>query len=233
MSGMTLSAPTTPLGEGFIVDALRRGDEGAFVWLLETYGGPLRRAARMYVSSDAVADEVVQETWMGVVTGIDRFERRSSLKTWIYGILTNVARTRGVRESRSIPFSSAVGALEEGAGPAVEPDRFFAADHDRWAGYWARPPVAWDEEPESRLLSEETLRCIAEAIAELPPAQREVITLRDVEGWSAAEVCSALELSEANQRVLLHRARSKVRRTLERQLQPSEALMPIAAGRTR
>jgi RNA polymerase sigma-70 factor (ECF subfamily) len=201
--------------EDTLVDALLGGDERAFAWLLDTYDGALRRLARMYVSTDAVAEEVVAETWLGVVKGLDRFERRSSLKTWIYRILMNLARTRGVKESRSIPFSSAVGVVEEGTDPAVDPDRFLPLQHDRWPGHWASPPAPWESLPEERLLGRETLACVADAIAKLPTSQREVIILRDVEGWSSSEVCNALDLSETNQRVLLHRARSKVRRACE------------------
>ncbi len=200
--------------EAMLVDALRRGDEAAFAWLLDRYDGSLRRLARTYVPSAAVADEVVQETWLGVIRGIDRFEERSSVKTWLYRILMNVARTHGVREHRSIPFSSAAGALEEGAEPAVAAERFQGAG-ERNPGHWAFPPTPWDEAPEDRLLSNETLGVVAAAVEQLPDAQREVITLRDLEGWSSADVCNALSLSETNQRVLLHRARSKVRRALE------------------
>ena len=202
-----------------LVDALLQGDGDAFAWLLDTYDAPLRRLARMYVATDAVAEDVVGDTWVAVIRGLERFERRSSLKTWLFRILMNVARTRGVREHRSVPFSSAAGALDEGAGPAVDPSRFLPVDHPQHPGAWAAPPVPWDEKPESTLLAKETLAGIGAAIAELPPAQREVITLRDVEGWSAAEVCNALEISETNQRVLLHRARSKVRQACENLLE--------------
>ena len=168
------------------------------------------RVALMYVSSRAVAEEVVQEAWLGVLRGIDSFEGRSSLKTWIFRILTNTAKTRGEREGRSIPFSALEGAGDE---PAVEPDRFQA--EGRWTGHWAAPPSSWSQSPESRLLGAETRQVVARAIAELPPAQATVITMRDVEGFSSEEVCNALDVSETNQRVLLHRARSKVRRALE------------------
>lgn len=200
--------------EGVLVHALRNGDEAAFTWLLDLYDSSLRRLARTYVATDAIADEVVQETWLAVIKGIDRFEQRSTVKTWVYRILMNVARSRGVRESRSIPFASAAGAFEEGADPAVDPDRFQPAG-GRHPGHWAAPPTPWDDEPEERLLSRETLDTVAAAIELLPPAQREVITLRDLEGWTSGEVCNALTLSETNQRVLLHRARSKVRQALE------------------
>jgi len=193
------------LEEMRLVEALRAGDERVFEQLVRMYQGTLLRVAQMYVSSRSVAEEVVQETWLAVLSGIDRFEGRSSLKTWIFRILANRAKTRGEREGRTIPFS-ALGESE--AEPAVEPDRF-----DR--GHWASFPAEW---PEARLLGDETLRVIESAIESLPPTQRTVITLRDVQGWSAEEVRNVLELSETNQRVLLHRARSKVRGALEEYL---------------
>src|SRR5262249_35006901 len=151
----------------------------------------------------------------GVITGIERFEHRSSVKTWLYRILLNVARTKGAREHRTIPFSSVPGALDEGAGPTVDPERFLP-EAGPGRGHWAAPPVAWDEKPEDGVLSRETSRLVRTAIEDLPGSQREVMTLRDLEGWTSTEVCNALDISETNQRVLLHRARSKVRRVLER-----------------
>jgi RNA polymerase sigma-70 factor (ECF subfamily) len=206
------SSPAPSREELATVRALRRGDEAAFVSLVERYHASLVRLARVYVGNRAVAEEVAQETWLGVIRGIHRFEARSSLKTWIFRILANTAKTRGERERRSIPLSSLA---PEGAEPAVEAERFLAASHPHWAGHWATPPASWDRIPEDRLLAKETLGCIARAIDALPGAQREVITLRDVEGWTSEDVCALLELSEGNQRVLLHRARSKVRRALE------------------
>jgi RNA polymerase sigma-70 factor (ECF subfamily) len=188
-----------------LIQALRDGDASAFEQLVRMYNAMLLRVAQMYVSSRAVAEEVVQETWLAVLNGIDRFEGRSSLKTWIFRILTNIAKTRGVREGRSIPFS----ALAE---PAVPPERFRPPDDPVEPGAWAAPPKPL---PEEALLAAETLRVIETAIEALPPAQRAVISLRDIEGWSSDEVRNALELSETNQRVLLHRARSRVRRALE------------------
>jgi len=195
-----------------LVAALRAGDEAAFRALIDRYHAMLVRVARMYVSTQAAAEEVAQETWLAVLEGIDRFEGRSSLKTWIFRILTNRAKTRGIREGRSLPFSS----LERNE-PAVEPERFTGGDHP-WTGHWSAPPR---EFPEEQLLAGETRQVIAAAIAALPATQRAVISLRDVEGWSAEEVCNALTLSETNQRVLLHRARAAVRAALEKYLKES------------
>ena len=189
--------------------ALRRGDEDAFMTLVERYHAPLRRLALTYVRSAAVAEEVVQDTWLAVLRGIDRFEGRSSLRTWLASILLNNARTRGQREGRILPFALFRRRYEEGGGPALDPDRFQDRRGER-PGWWARPPGAW-ESPEEQLASDETRRVMLEAIRDLPPRQRDVIALRDLSGWSSEEVCNALDLTETNQRVLLHRARSKVR----------------------
>src|SRR5436309_4174957 len=160
-----------------IVEALRAGDEATFAALVAQYGASMLRVAQMYVRSRAVAEEVVQEAWLGVLRGIGSFEGRSSLKTWIFRILTNTAKTRGAREGRSIPFS----ALEADDEPVVEPERF--QSEGRWAGHWAAPPSPWAEIPENRLLSAETREVVVRAIAALPPAQATVITMRDVEGF--------------------------------------------------
>jgi RNA polymerase sigma-70 factor (ECF subfamily) len=170
----------------------------------------------MYVATREVAEEVVQETWLGVLKGLDRFEGRSSLKTWMFRILTNIAKTRGVRESRTVPFSALAADEAGGEEYAVDPSRFHASGEAE--GAWLLPPAHWDELPESALSSAETLEMVRGAIEELPPAQRQVIQLRDIDGWTAEEVCNVLDLSETNQRVLLHRARSKVRRAIERYL---------------
>ncbi|GIK42241.1 MAG: RNA polymerase sigma24 factor [Chloroflexota bacterium] len=198
-----------------LLAALRSGDEAAFTSLLAQYHASLVRLAAIYVSSRAVAEEVAQETWIGVLQGLDRFEGRSSLKTWIFRILTNRAKTRGQREARSVPFSDLAAAELEADEPAVDPSRFNPPDDPAWPGHWAAGPRSWEQIPEQQFLSQETKEQIMAAIASLPPNQREVITLRDIEGWSSAEICTVLDLSEANQRVLLHRARSKVRRALE------------------
>jgi RNA polymerase sigma-70 factor, ECF subfamily len=165
----------------------------------------------MYVPTQAAAEEVAAETWLAVLTGLDRFEGRSSLRTWIFRILTNIAKTRAVRDGRTLPFS----ALQEpGRVPeaAVDADRFLDPEHPRWPGHWAVRPQPW---PEDALLASEMRSRLAEAIETLPATQRAVISLRDIEGWSSEEVRNALDLSETNQRVLLHRARSKVRAALE------------------
>jgi RNA polymerase sigma-70 factor, ECF subfamily len=195
-----------------LLDALRAGDEGAFTTLVTRYHTSLKRVARAYVSTDAVAEEVVQETWLAVIAGLDRFEQRASLKTWVFHILANKAKTRGTRERRSVPFASLARAGED--EPAVSPERF-QREGDAWPGHWATPPRPW-EDPERRLASLEARDHLRAAIAGLPTTQRAVLTLRDVEGLEAEEVCELLDVSAGNQRVLLHRARAKVRTELER-----------------
>ena len=196
-----------------IVEALRRGEESAFTSLIDVYQSTMLSLAQRYVRSRAVAQEVVQDTWLSVLNGIDRFEARSSLKTWIFRILLNQAKSRGVRESRNVPFSALEG---ESSEPSVEPERFLDASHDRWPGHWAAYPSSWSGIPENRIISRETLDVVRDAIERLPERQKLVVSLRDIEGWSPEEVCATLEISDANQRILLHRARSKVRRELER-----------------
>lgn len=203
-----------------LVDALKRRDERAFVQIVQQYHGQLLRLALVYERSHAVAEEIVQDAWLGVVQGIDAFEGRSSFKTWLFRILVNRARTRAEREGRTVPFSSLWDAAAEPNEPAVDPDRFLPATDPEWPLHWAVPPEAWGSSPEAQLLSRESLDLVERAIAELPPAQREVITLRDVEGWESEEVCNVLGISETNQRVLLHRARSRVRSALERHFNP-------------
>ncbi len=198
-----------------LIGLLRSGDEAAFVSLVETHYSTMLPLAMVYVATKTVAEEVVQETWVAVLEGLHRFEGRSSLKTWIFRILTNRAKTRAQREGRSIPFSSIADLNTDDAEPAVEPDRF-RPPGAQWAGGWKSFPAMWEELPEERVLSQETYVCIKNAIATLPPNQREIIILRDMEGWSAEETCHALNISEGNQRVLLHRARAKVRNALER-----------------
>jgi RNA polymerase sigma-70 factor, ECF subfamily len=206
-----------------LIAALRRGDPDAFAKLVDELSPGLLRLAMAYVPSRAVAEEVVQDTWLGVINGIDRFEGRSSLRTWIYRILLNNARTRGKRERRTLPFSFFRRRAEEGGDePAVEPERFQGRRGEQ-PGAWARPTVEWSA-PEDRLATAEARRVMLEAIAALPPRQREVITLRDIQGLSAEEARNALGVSETNQRVLLHRARSKVRAALERYFEAEGAV---------
>lgn len=202
-----------------LVEALCAGDEAAFGFLLDRYHQALIRTALLYVSSRAAAEDVVQETWLAVLQGIRRFEGRSSFKTWLFRILMNRAQTRGQRESRSIPFSSLAPGAADGDEPAVEPERFLPANHPHWPGHWTQPPHSWQSIPEERYLSAELTAALLQAIEQLPPQQRAVISLRDLEGWSAVEVCNTLNLSETNQRVLLHRARAKARKTLEQYLE--------------
>ena len=207
-----VAAPSAADAE--LLARLRAGDERAFEELVRMYHGTMLGVARTYVKTRAIAEEVVQDAWVGVLKGLDRFEGRSSLKTWVLRILVNTAMTRGGREARSVPFSSLA---PEGEEPAVEPERFRGPD-GAFPGHWAGYPQDWSTLPEEALAGRETLAVIKAAIEGLPPAQRQVITLRDIQGWSSDEVCDALEVSEGNQRVLLHRARSRVRAALEREL---------------
>ena len=209
------------MDEADLLTRLRARDEAAFAELVRAWSPSMLRLARMHVPSRAVAEEVVQEAWLGVLNGIDRFEGRSSLKTWVFRILVNRAMTRGAREARSVPFAALAAGELRSDEPAVDPDRF-ARD-----GAWASPPRRWEEQPELALRSEETLAVAREAIARLPPAQRLVITLRDLEGFDAEAARNALDVSETNQRVLLHRARAKVRSALEEHFgEADEAVHP-------
>jgi RNA polymerase sigma-70 factor (ECF subfamily) len=204
----------TAEAEAELIARLRAGDERAFETLVERHYPTMLAVARHYVKSRAVAEEVVQEAWLGVLEGIDRFEGRSSLRTWILRILVNTAKTRGAREARSVPFASLV---TEGDEPAVEPERFRSAD-DPFPGHWRAYPGNWQRLPDEELADKQTLDVVLATIHELPPPQRIVITMRDIQGCDSQEVCEALDVSEGNQRVLLHRARSKVRGALERHL---------------
>jgi RNA polymerase sigma-70 factor (ECF subfamily) len=202
--------PVADAADEDLVERARTGDEEAFAELVRRYTPALQRLARMYVATQAAAEDVVQETWLGVLRGLERFEGRSAFKTWLFRILVNRAKTRGVREHRSIPFASVGGGSEdEDEGPTVDPTRF-AAD-----GAWTSAPQDWHDDPEASLRSSEALRIAQEAIDELPERQRIVITMRDLEGLSSEDVRNVLDVSETNQRVLLHRARAKVREALE------------------
>jgi len=199
-------------GDATLVARLRDGDERAFEAAVDGLSPAMLAVARGYVRTRSVAEEVVQEAWLGVIKGLAGFEARSTLRTWVLQIVANIARKRAVGEARSLPFSS----LELGDDePAVEPERFRGAD-EPYPGGWRSFPTDWRTLPQTRLLARETLDLVDRAIAELPEAQRIVITLRDVIGCAPAEVGEALMISEGNQRVLLHRARTRVRARLER-----------------
>ena len=198
------------------IAALRAGEEPAFVELIDRYHAGMVRLAGVFVRDAAVAEEVVQEAWLGVLRGLHHFDARSSLKRWISTILINRAKTRAVRERRSIPFSALLDdtALEWFA-PSVEPERFRPDDAERWRGGWVSFPRDWHKSPDEHVLSQETQNHIHACIEALPVSQRDVVLLRDVHGLSAEETCSLLRNTEVNQRVLLHRGRAKVRRALE------------------
>jgi RNA polymerase sigma-70 factor, ECF subfamily len=197
-----------------LVARLRAGDEQAFETLVARHYATMLAMARTYVKTRAVAEEVVQEAWLGVLQSLERFQGRSSLKTWILAILVNKAKTRALREDRTVPFASLACDADE---PAVDPDRF-RGPHDAFPGHWRSYPGNWGASADVTVEDRETLRVTMRAIAELPPAQQTVIRMRDVEGYSSDEVCAALDVSAANQRVLLHRARSRVRTALESHL---------------
>jgi RNA polymerase sigma-70 factor, ECF subfamily len=194
-----------------VVASLRAGDERTFRELYQRHYPAMKRVARGYVESDTVAEEVVQETWLGVLTGIERFEGRSALGTWIFSILINQAKSHSSRERKALPFSAAGSPREDES--AVDPDRF-QRDDDTWPGHWAIPPRPW-QRPDRRVLSLEARDRLRRALAELPERQRLIVALRDVDGLSSGEVCELLELSRENERVLLHRGRSRLRSALE------------------
>jgi RNA polymerase sigma-70 factor (ECF subfamily) len=205
---------TEATAEADLLTRLREGDERAFEMLVRRHHRTMLAVARQHVSTRAVAEEVVQEAWVGVLKGLDRFQGRSSLATWILRIVANVAKTRGVREARSIPYAALAGPDDE---RAVDPERF-RGPHDPYPGGWWAFPEDWSRLPEPALLQRETLAVVTDAIEQLPPLQRTVIRMRDVQGCRPEEVCDVLEISDGNQRVLLHRARSRVRAALERHL---------------
>ena len=200
-----------------LLGLLRAGDRNAFAELVDTWSPMLLRVALLHVSTRASAEEVVQDTWLAVIGQLDRFEGRSSLRTWVFRILENQARSRGVRESRAVPWSSAFGdgGAEDG-GPTVDPSRFRGPD-DRWPGGWtmAGRPTPWDPPPEDAAVAAEVRRELRTALDELPDRQRTVVELRDVHGLTSDEVCNRLGLSPGNQRILLHRGRARLRARLE------------------
>ena len=215
----TVAGATVAASDEQTVAALRAGDERAFRELFARTYPMMKRVARGFVASDAVAEEIVQDTWLAIVTGIDRFEGRSALGTWIFSILTNQAKTHSARERRALPLTC-VGP-RDAEEPVVDPDRF-QKDDEAWPGHWATPPRPW-QKPERRLLSLETREHLKDALAELPERQRLIVGLRDIDGHSAEEVCDLLGLSQENQRVLLHRGRSRLRACLERYLDGADA----------
>jgi RNA polymerase sigma-70 factor (ECF subfamily) len=195
-----------------LIDALRAGDERSFAELVDTHASSMLRVARLFVRSHAVAEEVVQETWIQILGAIDAFEGRSSLRTWIFVILGNCARRRAEREGRYVAFTAR---QTEHAEPSVDASRFFREDHPRWGGMWSTLVNGWQNVPDDELLSNEARARIIEAVEALPTNYATVFTLRDIEGWDSHDVCTLLGISAANQRVLLHRARSRIRAALE------------------
>ena len=213
-----MKAMDAKLDEMAWLDLLRQRDEMAFTRLVEQYHTSLIRLARLFVHDERLAEELSQETWIAVLKGVDAFEGRSSLKTWIFTILTNKAKTRSRRENRSFVFSD----FEEEAfeSPTVPAERFKGASAGASVNHWAVEPSSWAGIPEEKVLSEESRRLIRQTIDELPDNQKAVITLRDIEECSSQEICNILDISESNLRVLLHRARARVREALEAYLQP-------------
>jgi RNA polymerase sigma-70 factor (ECF subfamily) len=201
-----------------LVERLRRRDDAAFAAVLDAWSTGMLRVARGFVSTPASAEEVVQDTWLAVIQGLDGFAGRSSLRTWVFRILVNTAKRRGARESRTVPWSAL--STADDAGPTVDPGRFLEPGHE-WAGHWREFPADWPR-PEQAALDGEVRARAAAALAGLPVRQRVVITLRDVEGYTSDEVCSILEISAPHQRVLLHRARATVRAVLERYFADAE-----------
>ena len=212
--GRTVTAPqTTTDADAEVLERLRRGDEQAFAELVDRWSPSMLRVARAYVSNAESAQDAVQDAWLGVIRGLATFEGRSTLRTWVFTILVNRARTRGSREARTVPMSALPG---EDSGPTVDPDRF-RGPHDLYPGGWttAGQPVQWEGQPEGRVLAGEALRRLETALSALPPRQRVVVTLRDVQGLTSDEACEALDITQQNQRVLLHRGRAALRQALE------------------
>lgn len=207
-TGAAAGAPIAAVDDAELVRRIRAGDRSAFTGLVRRHGGALLRLARVFVHDEALAEEVVQDTWVAVLDGLDAFEGRAAFKTWLYRILANRARTRATREGRTVPFS-ALAAGDEDA-PSLDPERFDDA------GTWRDPPIGWSEEtPERLALAAETRAVMEAAVAALPPGQRAVLVLRDEDGLETEEICNLLGLTVTNQRVLLHRARTRVRQAIE------------------
>jgi RNA polymerase sigma-70 factor (ECF subfamily) len=205
-------------GQADLLERLRAGDQTSFAELVDTWSPMLLRVALLFVSTRASAEEVVQETWLAVIQQLDRFEGRSSLRTWVFRILENQARTRGVRDARAVPWSSAFGAVagDDDAGPTVDPARF-RGPSDEWPGHWtsAGQPSTWTTPPEDATVAAEVRAELRAALDELPERQRTVVELRDVHGLTSEEVCERLGVSPGNQRILLHRGRARLRNRLD------------------
>ncbi len=201
---------------------LRQGEEGAFDELVMRHHSALIRMAMGHVADREVAEEVVQDTWLAVIEGLGRFERRSSLRTWVFGIMIHKAKDRGVREKRHLPFSSCVSV--DDSDEAVDPSRFHQSGE--WTGHWALPPQPWDDQtPEKLLASQQAVNAMNQAIETLPRTLRDVLILRDVEGVDAKEVCENLKITETNLYVRLHRARERVRRAVETYLEGQQSVV--------
>ena len=200
--------------DGEVLARLRAGNEAAFAELVDRWSPAMLRIARAYVATAHSAEDAVQDAWLGVIQGLPRFERRSSLRTWVFTILVNQARRRGAREARTVPLSDL--SRDDDTGPTVDPDRFQGPD-DAHPGGWkpTARPVSWEGHPEGRALAGEALRLLESALTMLPPRQRTVVTLRDVQGLTPDEACEVLGITAQNQRVLLHRGRAALRKSLE------------------
>ena len=214
MGEQGVAATGVDTAESQLVQGLRAGDESVFADVVDRFTPSMLRVARGYGLSMSAAEDTVQEAWLRVLGSLDRFEQRSSFRTWLFVILGNCARRRAATERRSVSLDSA----ESAAEPAVDDSRFFPADHPRWAGMWTTLVDSWDSIPDERLLAEETRKRFRAAIDALPARYTVVYVLRDVEGWPSEDVCALLGLTPENQRVLLHRARSRIRAALEEYL---------------
>ena len=209
--------PPPEITEVAQIAALRAGDERAFAQLVDQLSPRMLKMARVYLTGEAAAEDAVQEAWIVVLSSLERFEGRSTLTTWVLGIVINTARARGRKEARTRPFSS----LQPDDSPSLAAERFLPDDHDRWPGHWAIAPTPW---PDKALETAEAHQLIRDAVAKLPEAQRAVITLRDMVGCTPEETCNALGFTDTNHRVLLHRARTKVRAALEAAFDATEDL---------
>jgi RNA polymerase sigma-70 factor (ECF subfamily) len=225
LSNQELSAGESRVdaADRLLLRRLRDRDEGAFVEAIRALGPTLLRVARLYVRSDQVAEEVVQDTWINVLESLDRFEGRSSFKTWVLTILVHTALRRGQKEARSFPFSAVLQTSDSAlSDDQLDLDRFFSGDHPRWPHCWATVVPRLDQLPEEQLLSAETMKVVSAAIEDTPHTQAAVLVLHDIEGWPPEQICRALELTDGNRRLLLHRARNRIRAALEQYFDESQ-----------